>query len=136
MKSVFFYGLFMDENLLKEKGLNPLNSKLAHVVGYGFRIGERATLVKSVHERSYGSVMQLSEEKLNVLYGDEGVLDYVPEEVTATDTKGTNLSAVSYILPMEKLSGKNREYAKALVIVARNIGLPEEYLREIETWDK
>ncbi len=80
--------------------------------------------------------MQLSEEKLNVLYGDEGVLDYVPEEVTATDTKGTNLSAVSYILPMEKLSGKNREYAKALVIVARNIGLPEEYLREIETWDK
>jgi hypothetical protein len=136
MKSVFFYGLFMDENLLKEKGLNPLGTKLAHVDGYGLRIGERATLTKSALERSYGTVIQVSEVELGKLYGDESVVDYFPEKVTAIDTEGSTLKAVSYILPMEKLSGKNSEYAKALSIVARKIGLPEEYVREVETWIK
>ena len=29
LKSVFFYGLFMDEDLLKQKGLDPRGAKLA-----------------------------------------------------------------------------------------------------------
>ncbi len=136
LKSVFFYGLFMDENLLKEKGLNPLGAKLAHIDGYGLRIGERATLTKSALERSYGTVIQVSEEELGILYDDESVVGYFPEKVTAADTEGSTLKAVSYILPMEKLSRKNSKYAKALSIVARKIGLPEEYVREVETWIK
>lgn len=42
MKSVFFYGLFMDQELLKAKGLNPANPRLAYVAGYGLRIGQWA----------------------------------------------------------------------------------------------
>lgn len=134
MKPVFFYGLFMDEDLLKAKGLNPAASKIAHVAGYALRIGERATLIQSNQEQAYGTVITLSEEELAILYGDESVKDYFPEEVTVTDTNGTTLVAVSYVLPIEKLSGQNREYAKSLATIARKIGLPEEYVTQIESW--
>jgi hypothetical protein len=136
MKSVYFYGLFMDEDLLKEKGLNPSAAKIAYVTGYGLRIGERATLMQSSQERSYGSVIQLDEEEIEILYGDKSVEDYIPEEVTAIGTNGSSLAAMSYILPISKLSGQNREYAKSLAVVARKIGLPEEYIDEIEKWIK
>jgi len=136
MKSVFFYGLFMDEDLLREKGLNPSTAKIAHVAGYGLRIGERATLVASSQERSYGSVIQLDEQEIEILYGDKSVEDYVPEKVTAIDTNGSRLDAISYILPVSKLSGKNRGYAKSLAAVAKKIGLPDEYIDEIRKWTK
>jgi hypothetical protein len=136
MKSVFFYGLFMDVDLLKEKGLNPSAAIIAYVAGYGLRIGDRATLMQSSQERSYGSVIQLDEEEIEILYGDKSVADYVPVKVIAIDTNGSTLTAVSYILPVSKLSGQNRGYANSLAVVARKIGLPEEYIYEIEKWIK
>ena len=126
----------MDEELLKEKGLNPSAAKIAYVTGYGLRIGERATLMQSSQQRSYGSVIQLDEEDIEILYGDKSVEDYVPEEVTAIDTNGSRLTAITYILPIPMLSGQNKAYAKSLAIVARKIGLPEEYINEIEKWIK
>jgi hypothetical protein len=33
MESVFFYGLFMDEDLLIGKGFHPSNKKLAFAIG-------------------------------------------------------------------------------------------------------
>lgn len=134
MKPVFFYGLFMDEDLLKQKGLHPLDARPAYVVGYGLRIGERATLEKSAGERSYGSVIQLSEDEIDVLYSEENVADYLPEEITTTDLNGVRMSALSYILPMEKLTGRNKEYAEALAVIAGKVGLPAEYIREIKSW--
>jgi hypothetical protein len=134
MKPVFFYGLFMDEGLLRGKGLHPSAAKIASLTGYGLRIGERATLIPSNQEQTYGTVIQLGEEELGILYGDKSVADYRPEEVTVTDINGTRLAAVSYILPFEKLTGQNRGYAKSLAVIAGKIGLPAEYVAEIETW--
>lgn len=124
----------MDEGLLREKGLHPSATKIASLVGYGLRIGERATLIQSNQEQTYGTVISLSEQELAILYGDESVKDYYPEKVTVTDTNGTTLAAVSYILPIENLSGQNREYAKSLAAIAKKIGLPAEYVTEIESW--
>jgi len=134
MKTVFFYGLFMDEDLLKSKGLNPSSAKNARVVGYGLRIGKRATLVASPEEQTYGTIIQLAEEELDILYGEESVEDYRPEAVTAIDTNGNTLTAVCYILPPEKLSGQNKAYAKSLVKVTKKLGLPEKYIGEVERW--
>ena len=62
MKPVFFYGLFMDETLLREKGFQPTSPELGYIEHYALRIGERATLVKIVGQRAYGAIMGLSEE--------------------------------------------------------------------------
>ncbi|MCG8604854.1 hypothetical protein MJD09_07645 [bacterium] len=67
------------------------------------------------------------------LLWEKSVADYIPEQLVATDLQGKSIAAVSYILPMDKLSGSNEEYAISLAIAARKIGLPEKYIGEIET---
>jgi hypothetical protein len=134
MKSVFFYGLFMDQDLLEAKGLNPINTKLAHVAGYGLRIGNRATLDISNDEIVFGVISDLKSDELELLYSEKSVADYVPTQLEAIDMDGTSLNVVSYILPIEKVSGSNSEYAKSLAVTARKLGLPGAYINEIETW--
>jgi len=134
MKLVFFYGLFMDEALLREKGVNPSKPILAFVENFGLRIGERATLVKSNGERAYGLIMSLSEQDLNILYGDKSVADYIPENIIAINSSNESTNVISYNLPLEKLSGQNKQYAESLTIVAKKVGLPTKYVNEIQRW--
>ena len=134
MKSVFFYGLFMDESLLREKGYNPTNPIQAYVDGYGLRIGERATLVQSEGERAHGTVMTLKEQEIHDLYGEESVADSAPQDIEVTSLANKLIKTVVYNLPMENLSGKNVQYARALALVAKKVGLPSSYIKEIESW--
>ena len=41
---VFFYGLFMDDALLREKGINPVGRRKASLENFCLLIGARATL--------------------------------------------------------------------------------------------
>ena len=134
MESVFFYGLFMDADLLTEKGLHPRNSRLAYLTGYGLRIGARATLEYSKKERVFGSIIQLHREELEKLYSDKSVMDYIPRQMVANDMEGNPVAAISYILPMRNVAGSNAGYAGSLSIAARKIGLPEDNIKEIEAW--
>lgn len=136
LKTIFFYGLFMDGDLLRKKGLHPTQGKIAFAQGYGLRIGERATLVKSESERSYGIIMNLSEEESENLYSDPSVSDYIAEQIEATELNGASYKVTCYNLPISKLSGSNKEYAKSLSIVAQKLGLPQTYVSEILTWAK
>lgn len=43
--NVFFYGLFMDQQLLEAKGVYPTDIRAAVLEGYALRIGARAALV-------------------------------------------------------------------------------------------
>ena len=133
-ESVFFYGLFMDEDLLRQKGLNPFDFKLASVTGYGLRIGARATLEASKSEQVFGSVVTLKADELKRLYSEESVADYVPTRLPVTDMQGHCAEAISYILPMALLSGRNPGYARSLLVAADKIGLPGAYLKTIESW--
>ncbi|HKJ52969.1 MAG TPA: hypothetical protein VKB27_15810 [Gammaproteobacteria bacterium] len=124
----------MDADLLEEKGLNPSNFKLAQVTGYGLRIGDRATLEAARDECAFGSIMDLGGEELELLYGEKSVADYVPKPLLAVDIQGNSVAVTAFILPMEKVSGSNSEYARRLALTARKIGLPADYVDEIETW--
>jgi len=134
MITVFFYGLFMDENLLKTKGLDPSGIEKAWIEGFGLRIGERASLVKSKTERAYGLIMLMSHKELKELYSEKSVSDYVPENVTATTSNNKELIATTYNLPAEKLAGQNVQYAASLAKLVKNLGFPSEYIEEIEKW--
>ena len=124
----------MDETLLKEKGFHPTKPVLAYVEGYGLRIGERATLVKSPDQRAYGAVMSLSDKELDRLYGEPSVADYLPEDIIVTTFKNEVLKVVVYNLPLEKLAGQNIQYAQQLAKTAIMVGLPKEYAQEIEVY--
>ena len=129
--AVFFYGLFMDESLLASKGIKASNAAVGYVDGYGLRIGRRATLVRDEASRAYGVLMTIQAEALRVLYSEESVADYVSEAVSVTMSDYTVESAVCYILPEGKLEGTNSAYANSLLVLARKLGLPSEYLQRI-----
>ena len=135
MIEVFFYGLFMDQDLLVEKGFNPSNPRKGYVAGMGLRIGKRATLVHAQDERAYGIVMQLSEDESTALYSEESVSDYIPEQVVVTLNSGVHLDATCYNLPEHLLSGSNRKYAKLLTQVAIKAGLPKTHVDVIKQFE-
>jgi hypothetical protein len=64
MKRVFLYGLYMDSEILKGLGCNPLDPEVVRLDGYGLRIGEKATLVKASNEFCLGQLITLEEEEV------------------------------------------------------------------------
>lgn len=128
---VIFYGLFMDEKLLAEKGIIPGDRNVGFVDGYTLRIGERATLVRNPDSRAYGVVMDVAADQVEELYADKSVADYVPEPVNVELMDGSKVAATCYNLPADKITGTNKKYAEALLNVASNLGFPDSYLEEI-----
>jgi len=78
---VFFYGLFMDADLLRAKGVDPTNIRPASVPGSALRIGQQATLLPSPEGLAHGILMQLTQAELEQPYSESTVRAYRPEAV-------------------------------------------------------
>ena len=129
---VFFYGLFMDQELLYSKGVTPERMEVAWVDGLELRIGRRAALAPSERGRVYGQVMTLTLRQLDKLYADPGLEAYRPEAVLAHLSGGGTIAALCYNLPQPPAaSERNPEYVDKLRAVARKVGLPAEYIASI-----
>ncbi len=129
---VFFYGLFMDDDLLRSRGIVPMNPRPATVEGFGLRIGKRATLVPARHERSYGMVMALTHQELQRLYSGPGLEHYRPEAVSCTTLSGEPACALCYNLPNAPAPDEvNEEYAGQLRSVLAKLGFPVEYVERV-----
>ena len=129
--SVIFYGLFMDHQRLTEKGIKASDPRLAWVADYRLSIGQRATLLPAAGFRAHGVVVSLSQIDLDRLYADPSVADYVAETVSAVYEGGESQLARCYNLPESRLTGSNPEYARALLQLAEQLGLPSDYLGQI-----
>ncbi|MGH9804203.1 MAG: gamma-glutamylcyclotransferase family protein [Candidatus Acidiferrales bacterium] len=129
---VFFYGLFMDEELLRAKGLEPEGGELAAVDGFALRIGRRAALVPAPGGRVHGVVFSLTLIALDRLYSEPSVQDYRPQAVLAQLAGGGVIAALCYNLSAPPLLGeRNPEYAAKLRALAQRIGLPAEYIASL-----
>ena len=128
---VFFYGLFMDQTILEKNGINPSNPRKGYLKGYTLKIGNRASLIPSEGEKSYGIVMTVDDEAIGNLYAEPSVADYVPEKVTVTVGETDSVIAICYNLPPELLSGTNATYAESLYKLAEVNNFPEDYLEKI-----
>jgi hypothetical protein len=95
---LFFYGLFMDQGLLRSKGLSPQNSEIASVSGLALRIGQRAALVPDEKGKVYGVVMSLTLEEVERLYSDPTVQAYRPQAVLVRLASGGQVAALCYNL--------------------------------------
>lgn len=130
---VFFYGLFMDKELLLKKGCAPTNERIASVHGFALRIGQRATLVPSANHITYGVVMNLSHEDIDALYSETSVSIYRPEAVLAQFSDGTQAPALCFNLPLPPGHDEhNTEYAAKLRALAHRLGFPENYVASIQ----
>jgi hypothetical protein len=129
---VFFYGLFMDEALLREKGLRPEDRRTAYVENFRLVIGERATLVPSAGARAYGVLFSLTRGELDALYSEESVRAYRPEPVSARPDDGKVVHALCFNLSAPPAPGeRNPLYASKLRRLAARLGLPADYVSSI-----
>lgn len=128
---VFFYGLFMDEDLLLEKSVTPENRRVAFVNNFRLIIGNRATLVPFAGGTVYGVLFSLTHQEIDQLYSDPSVSEYRPEAVTAI-SNGEAVAALCFNLPtVPSENERNSEYATKLKALAERIGLPQAYVKSI-----
>jgi len=129
---VFFYGLFMDPQLLESKGIRPVDVRLAAVPGFKLRIGARAALVPAPAGEVHGVLMKLSHGDLEKLYSEPGVQAYRPEAVLAVARNGDTVAALCYNLPdPPPPDERNAEYSAKLRALAQRVGLPGNYVASI-----
>ena len=128
----FFYGLFMDVNVLHEAGVAPTDPRRGYVDGFALRIGRRATLVSARGARAYGMLFALSHRELDRLYSAPGLEHYVPEAVLAQVLEGDRVAALCYnLLDVPAPHEHNAEYASKLRGVLRELDFPREYIASI-----
>ncbi len=128
---MFFYGLFMDEIILAQKGIKSRNAVSGCLDGYSLRIGERASLLPDDDGQAYGLVMEVPSGDVNALYSEDSVADYLPETVIVVLTNGAKVEATCYNLPREMVTGTNKAYAASLLKLATRIGFPTSYIDKI-----
>jgi hypothetical protein len=129
---VFFYGLFMDAALLREKGLSPEDRRLACVEDFRLVIGERATLARCEGGEVYGVLFSLTRGEVEALYSEESVSAYRSEVVSARTSDGHVAQALCFNLPAPpSLDGRNPQYASKLKALAARLCLPAEYVSSI-----
>lgn len=129
---VFFYGLFMDADLLREKGVRPENRRVASVTDFRLVIGNRATLTPSSGTTVYGVLFSLTHREIDLLYSDPSVSGYRPEAVLAV-TNTETVAALCFNLPTPPSTHeRNSAYALKLKTLAGRIGLPPAYSSSIE----
>jgi hypothetical protein len=130
--SGFFYGLFMDEVILRDSGANPQNARQAYVDHFQLRIGNRATLVPSSGARAYGMIIDLTHSELDRLYGAPGLDQYRPEAVLARIMTGGETPALCFNLRSAPEPGeRNASYAAKLQEVLRRLQFPSDYVDSI-----
>ena len=129
---VFFYGLFMDEELLRAKGVLVMDIRSASVPGFQLRIGNRATLVPAQSGRVFGRIASLSHAELDKLYSEPNLQAYRPEAILAQLANGETLAALCFNL-VEPLSldERNPEYVSTLRALAERLDFPADYVSSI-----
>lgn len=122
----------MDEALLREKDVNPINPRLASVGDFALTIGQRATMVPSVGDIVHGVVFSLTHEEIERLYGDPSVKAYRPEPVLARLKNGEMIPTLCFNLPThDSTNERSVEYAKKLKELATRLNLPMNYVQKI-----
>lgn len=132
MDAVFFYGLFMDAQLLQRRGVRVAAQSRARLEGYKLVLGSRATLVRAPGFTAHGMLMELPAEDVERLYSEPSVAAYRPEPVRVVLENGQTSAARCYNLPGPLSTNQpDAEYARQLYELGLRLGLPDGYLSAI-----
>ena len=125
LQDVFFYGLYMDEEILKSKKVQPRNKRIAIANGYKLRIGNMATLLRQKDSKAYGLVYALTHEEIDTLYVKAGLTAYVTEALTIELEDDSFISALCCnLLNPPKEDECNMEYHQKLEKCMKYYNLP------------
>ena len=126
-RDVFFYGLFLDERILRNKGVHPRAPRKAVVPGYRLRVGRRAMLLRQFAAQAFGMVFALTDREIESLYAEPGLERYRPESVLASFEDGTFGEVTMFNLRGTSTAAEpDCEYAAKLRAVLQQLGFPAD----------
>ena len=129
----FFYGLYMDDSVLRGAGVVPQSPRKAGAHGYALTIGKRATLVKAPGSVAWGMVYALTPDDLAKLYGAPGLEVYQPEQIeVALENRAIIPARVYNLTQAPAPDERNPEYAEKLKAAMMRLGFPADYVARIE----
>lgn len=133
---IFFYGHFMDPDVLLSYGYRPSTPQIVKLEQYELKIGKRATLIKNQQETVWGTIIRLNDKELNELYSMPSVSGYYPEDVKCKTKNGEYINAISYILPENYTisSSQNTQYVTKLIDICKKMSLPLSYQQKLKSY--
>lgn len=134
---VFFYGLYMDFDILRERGLRVQLWEVAKLDGYEFRIGSWGYLKQSDSQCVYGVAVYAAQREVSDLYSSATntlPLEYLPEPVLVESADGLLRKALCYIATNEPdASTVNLDYVNGMVKLAQHFQFPDWYVKRLQS---
>jgi hypothetical protein len=132
---VFFYGSFINREVLARGGLVPERVEAGRVWGFDIRVETLATLVRSDRHCVYGVVCEATHAELRRLYGQDWLGGtYLPEAVLVETEGGRLVPALCYIAPTRPPARPDDDYLDRITGPARAYGFPAWYLERLESY--
>ena len=134
----FFYGSYINFDVLGEVDLLPEEHEVAVLHGYDLRIRPLANIVRRDETNVYGIVATATHAELDRLYREHalGVLggSYLPEAVLVETQNGASRPALCYIAHEMEDRPADPAYVERIAGPARRFGFPDWYVRKIEAF--
>lgn len=134
---VFFYGSYINFDVLQSVGLVPEHWEVARLSGFDIQIRPLANLVRSEQHTVYGILATGTHEELARLYTHaQNVLGstYLPEAVLVQTLDGRWQPAMCYLAPHMEPQPPTNEYNDRIATPARQHGFPAWYVQRIESF--
>lgn len=135
--SVFFYGSYMNFQVLREVSIVPERWEVARLRGHDIVIQPRANLVRSERDIVYGIVTTATHAELSRLYAHaKDVLGetYLPDAVLTESLDGRLRPSLCYIAPVMHAQPAEREYVDRIVAPALEFGFPPWYIERLASF--
>lgn len=130
----FFYGSFINRDVLRQVGYFLEQFEVAHLSGFDIRIQPLANLVHSDRHCVYGIVAAATHEELQRLYSQEWVGLYLPEAVLVQTLDGKWRAALCYLAPAPEPAPASNDYIDRIVGPAREYRFPDWYIARLESF--
>lgn len=135
--TVFFYGSYMNRDVLAEVDIEPETMEVATLHDYDIHIGPLANVVRAAGSTVWGVVTQATHDQLARLYRHAREVlggSYHPEAVLVRDAAGNARPALCYISHDLEPATASADYVDRVVEPGREYGFPEPYLAKLESF--
>jgi len=124
LQNDFFYGLYMDPDILKQKNVEPRNPRIGFAENYTLRIGQYATLLRQEGQQAHGILYSLTHDEIDTLYAKAGLDMYVAEAISVKLENGQAIACLCCnLLQPPKADESNADYQTKLVACMTKYGI-------------
>ena len=128
---VFFYGSFINRDVLARVDYYPDKMEMARLDGFDIVLRPLATLIPSGHGCVYGVLATATHSHLHKLYEEDWVCAYLPEAVIVMTEDAALHPALCYIAWSETAEAPFAGYLDHIIGPARQMGFPGWYLERL-----